>query len=112
MIKKIRYPLRETVVCVQPSLASACGLSVQAVGWDHHEDKVRHELILFLLQVIQIQATVLLISIHALIIDMIEVHLNQLLSGFFPSEHAICEISNYETVIPVIILHNGQIKTL
>lgn len=79
------YSLRETVVCVQRSLASASGLSVQAVGWDHHEDKVRQVLFLFLLQVIQIQAAVLLISIHALITDMIEVHLNQLLSGSFLS---------------------------
>lgn len=79
------YSLRETVVCVQCSLASAGGLRVQAVWWDHHEDKVRQVLFLFLLQVVQIQATVLLISIHALITDMIEVHLNQLLCGFFLS---------------------------
>lgn len=62
--------LRETVVCVQRSLASACGLSFQAVGGDHHEDKVRQVPVLFLLQVIQIQATLLVISIHALIIDI------------------------------------------
>lgn len=74
------YPLRETVVCVQCSLASARVLGVQAVGWDHHEDKVRQVL---LIQGIQIQATVLLISIHALFIDMIEVHINQLSSGIF-----------------------------
>lgn len=79
------YILRETVVCVQCSLASACVLRVQAVGWDHHEDKVRQVLLLFLLQVIQIQATVLLISIHALIIDMIGANENQLFSGFFLS---------------------------
>lgn len=76
-------PLRETVVCVQRPLASACGLSVQAVGWDHHEDEVRQVLLLFLVQVIQIQALVLLITIHALITDTIEVHLNQPFSGFF-----------------------------
>lgn len=78
-------PLRETVVCVQRPLASACGLSVQAVGWDHHEDEVGQVLLLFLVQVIQIQALVLLISIHALITDTIEVHLNQPFSGFFLS---------------------------
>lgn len=80
-------PLRETVVCVQRSLASVCWLSVQAVGWDHHEDKVRQVLFPVLLQVIQIQATVFLISIHALIIDMIEVHLQPTTEfcGFFLS---------------------------
>lgn len=71
------YLLRETVVCVQCSLASACVLSVQAVGWDHHEDEVRQVLVLSPPQVIHVQATVLLLSIHTLIIDMIEVHVNQ-----------------------------------
>lgn len=78
LLLKTTYPLRETVVCVQRSLASACGLSLQAVGWDHHEDQVRQVLVLLLLQVIQIQATVLLVSIKALIIDTM--HFNQLFS--------------------------------
>lgn len=75
-------PLRETVVCVQGSLASARGLRLHAVRWDHHEDEVRQELLLFLVQVIQIQAFVLLISIHALIIDMIKIYSKQPFSGF------------------------------
>lgn len=61
--------LRETVVSVQLSLASPSGLSVQAVGRDHHEDEVRRVLVLSLLQMIQIQAAVLVISIQTLIID-------------------------------------------
>ena len=77
------YPLRETVVCVQRPLASACGLSVQAVGWDHHEDEVRQVLFPFLVQLMEIQALELLISIHALITDMIKVHLNQPFICFF-----------------------------
>lgn len=68
----VHDPLRETVVCVQSSLASTCRLSLQAVRWDHHEDKVWQVLLLSLVQVIQIQAFVLLIPIHALIIDMIK----------------------------------------
>lgn len=68
----LHNPLRETVVCVQRSLASASGLGLQAVGWDHHEDKVRQVLLLPPVQVIQIQALVLLISVHALIIDTME----------------------------------------
>lgn len=35
------WSLREAVVGVQGSLASAAGLSLQAVGRDHHEDEVR-----------------------------------------------------------------------
>lgn len=65
--------LREAVVCVQSSLASACGLSLQAVRWDHHEDEVRQGLLLPLVQVVQIQAFVLLISVHALIIHTIKI---------------------------------------
>lgn len=60
-------PLREAVVGVQGSLASAAGLSLQAVGWDHHEDEVRQRLVLPPVQVVQVQTLLLLIAVHALI---------------------------------------------
>lgn len=60
-------PLREAVVGVQGSLASAAGLSLQAVGWDHHEDEVRQRLVLPPAQVVQVQTLLLLIAVHALI---------------------------------------------
>lgn len=59
-------PLREAVVGVQGSLASAAGLSLQAVGWNHHEDEVWQRLVLPPVQVVQVQTLLLLIAIHAL----------------------------------------------
>lgn len=38
--------LREAVVGVQSSFAPAAGLSVQAVGRDHHEDEMRQRPVL------------------------------------------------------------------
>lgn len=115
----VRDPLRETVVCVQSSLASTCGLSLQAVRWDHHEDEVRQVLFLSLVQVIQIQAFVLLIPIHALIIDMIKAYVNQTFSGFFfffsnflQSKYTIYKIIDCTTATPVILLHNAGMKPL
>lgn len=49
------------------------------MGRDHHEDEVRQVLLLPLVQVIQVQALVLLI--HALITDTVKVKL-QPLGGF------------------------------
>lgn len=71
-MQNVPLHLREAVVCVQSSLASACGLGLQAVRRDHHEDEVRQGLLLPLVQVVQIQALVLLISIHTLIIHKIK----------------------------------------
>lgn len=61
------FPLREAVVGVQGSLASAAGLALQAVGRDHHEDEVRQRLLLPPVQVVQVQTLLLLIAVHALI---------------------------------------------
>lgn len=48
------------------------GGRLQAVRRDHHEDEVRQVLLLPLVQVIQVQALVLLV--HALITDTVEVN--------------------------------------
>lgn len=56
---------------------------------------------------IQIQAFVLLVSIHTLIVDMIKEHLNNhsvaFPLNFLQSKRTICKISDYQTNIPVIL---------
>lgn len=64
--------LREAVVGVQSSLVPTWGGSLHAVWWDHHEDEVRQVLFLPLVQVIQVQALVLLV--HTLITDTAKVN--------------------------------------